>query len=117
MTFQSLLIHTANVLVLSKVNTTGRIINTWTNVGTIRCRFTQYSPSRLFVNNAAAENKIDAVVFASSDFLTLSQGKLIRLETTDSGWSGKYEMKIPARIVNDKDSVHHVEITVVRVSE
>lgn len=116
MTFDSLLIHSADVLIPTTQNVSGRVTTTWTKAGTIKCRFTQYNPSRLFVNQAAAENIVDAVVFANPEFIELSQNSLVRLSTSDSGWSGTYEMKTHARIVNDKDTVHHVEISVVRVS-
>jgi len=60
--------------------------------------------------------RVDAVVFAGPDYLTMiGTTRPIKLVTTDHGVSGTYVMKYPPRVYPGYDnSVHHVEFDVWR---
>lgn len=117
MTIEGLFCHTAEVQTKQQVNINGRITETWTTAGTIKCRFTQPAPSSAVIVQGADKNVFSSTVYAGIEFLSMTATSIfpVRLLVYDEGWAGTYEVRNQARVLNDYRNPHHVEFEAVKV--
>ena len=118
MSFTALLCHTARLQICERINTGGRITETWQTLGFLSCRFTNPSTDTVTIAASASAEQVDATVFAGPELQTLIAGTdlPVRLVTTDSGIAGTYAVLRPIRVYCRKTSeVHHCECYVRKV--